>query len=198
MQAADRGLDLGHELDRRGSGADHRHLAAAEIVVVVPARGVKDAALEAVQPRELGDRRIGQGAGGGDDHLGGEVAGRGLDLPALAVVVPVGRQHLMPEAQVGRQVVAPGHLLDVGLDLGLAGEGAAPAGVLLVGERVQDAGDVAGAARVGVVAPGAAEVVGALEDHEVLDAVLLERDRHPDAGQPGAGDGDLDVSVRGV
>jgi hypothetical protein len=33
-------LDLGHELDRRSAGANHRHALAAEIVIVIPPRRV--------------------------------------------------------------------------------------------------------------------------------------------------------------
>ena len=72
--------------------------------------------------------------------LGGEASPAGLDLPALAVLVPVGGEHLVLEAQVRLETMAAHDLLDVGLDLGLAGEGLAPARVLLVGKRVQDAG----------------------------------------------------------
>jgi hypothetical protein len=38
--------------------------------------------------------------------------------------------------------------------------------------------DVAGQTGVGVVAPGAAEVVGPVQDDEIVDAGLLERDGH--------------------
>ena len=49
-------------------------------------------------------------------------------------------------------------------------------------------GHVAGAARVGVVVPGAADVVAALEHDEVVDALLLEADRHAEAGEAAADD----------
>ena len=50
--------------------------------------------------------------------------------------------------------------------------------------------DVAGAARVGVVPPGAADVLGLLQDDEVVDAGLLQLDRHAEPGEPGADDDD--------
>ena len=43
---------------------------------------------------------------------------------------------------------------------------------------------VAGAARIAVVAPGAADVVGALEDDEVLDAGLRRRMAIPSPAKP--------------
>ena len=59
--------------------------------------------------------------------------------------------------------------------------------------------DVAAAARIGVVAPGAADVAGALEEHEVLLALLPEPDRHPEARETGADDRDANVlAVSGV
>ena len=50
-------------------------------------------------------------------------------------------------------------------------------------------GHVAGAAGIRVVAPCAADVVGALEDDEVLHAVLLQPDRQPQPGEARPDDG---------
>jgi hypothetical protein len=97
-----------------------------------------------------------------------------------------------------REVMATGHVVDVGLDLGLAGEGAAPGWVLLIGVGVQDAGDVTRAPGIAVVTPGAAQVAGPLEHHEVLDPVAAQRDGHAQAGEAGARDGDLDLLGVGV
>src|SRR5690606_40002411 len=55
-------------------------------------------------------------------------------------------------------------------DVLLGGEGVPPVRVEGERERVQVGGYVAGAARVGVVAPGAADVVGPLEDEQVVEA----------------------------
>jgi hypothetical protein len=60
-------LDLWHELDRRGAGADGGDALAAEVVVVVPARGVEGLALELVQPLDGGDLRLGERAHAGHD-----------------------------------------------------------------------------------------------------------------------------------
>ena len=56
--------------------------------------------------------------------------------------------------------------------------------------------DVAGAARVGVVPPGAADVLGLLQDDEVVPAGLLELDRHAEPGEPGADDDDAGANRR--
>ena len=46
---------LGHELDRRGAGPDHRDARAAQVIVVIPARRVKAVAAKAIQTRESRD-----------------------------------------------------------------------------------------------------------------------------------------------
>jgi hypothetical protein len=52
---------------------------------------------------------------------------------------------------------------------------------------------VAGAARVGVVTPGAAEVGGPLEDQEVVDALLPEPDGGAEPAEAAADDGHAQV-----
>src|ERR1051326_8703614 len=78
-------------------------------------------------------------------------------------------------------------------DLGLRRERAAPARIGLEGEGVEVARHVAGAAGVRVVAPGSANVVRSLEDHEVMDAGLLEPDAAADPREAAARDREADV-----
>jgi hypothetical protein len=52
---------------------------------------------------------------------------------------------------------------------------------------------VAGAAGVAVVAPRAADVVGLLQDDEVLDPGLAQANGHPQPGEAAADDGHLHV-----
>ncbi len=54
-------------------------------------------------------------------------------------------------------------------------------------------GDVARAAGVGVVAPRAADVARALEDHEVVDPLLEQAHAQGEPGESGADRGDADV-----
>ena len=77
-----------------------------------------------------------------------------------------------PKRMCGMTPKRVGAAAQVVPDLGLRREGARPVGVGREGERVEVRGHVAGAAGIGVVAPRAADVVGALEHDEVLDAVL--------------------------
>src|SRR5205814_9616000 len=75
---------------------------------------------------------------------------------------------------------------------------AAPVRVEREGERVQVRGDVALAAGIAVEPPGAADVLPALEDREVVQARLLEADGHAQAGEARADDRDVDLAPRGA
>ena len=114
--------------------------------------------------------------------------GAGLDPPALRGVVPGGLQQAAAEADVRQQPVLAGDPSQVVADLGLPGEGAGPVRVGREGQRVQVRRDVAGAARIGVVPPDAADLLLALQHGEVL-AAALERVRR---GQPAEARADND------
>jgi hypothetical protein len=90
VHPADLGLDARDELDRRRAGADHRDALAGEVVVVVPLGGVERLPLEAVEAWDGGDRRLVQRASSGHEDLGADGGVRGLDPPALPLVVPNG------------------------------------------------------------------------------------------------------------
>src|SRR6185312_5071934 len=198
VQPADARLDLRHELDRRGARADDGDAAAVEREVVVPARRVEQAAGEAIEPRQARIRRLGEGADGADEHVGGEAAARGVEDPDARALVPRGGAELVSEAQVGQHAEALGAAPEVGVDLGGGRVGAAPVGVGGEAEGIEVRLHVAGAARVGVVAPDAADVVGALEDEEVLDARLPQADGEAKAAEAAAGDGNVDVAGVGL
>ena len=120
--------------------------------------------------------------------LGGELAGRGVSSRHdRSAVVPGGVEHLEAEADVAQHAVLLGASPEVGLDLGLGRVGLGPVRVGCERERVEVRRDVAAAAGVGVVAPGAADVVGPLED-DVLDVPIGEPDRGGEAGEPRADD----------
>jgi len=195
VHPADLGLDARDELDRRGAGADHGDALAGEVVVVVPLGGVEHPPLEPIKAGDGGDRRLVQRAGSGHEDLGGDGVVRGLDPPALPFVVPIGRLDLLAETDVRHDAVADGALAQVVPDLVAQREGARPVRVRGERERVQVRGHVALHARIGVLPPGAAHVVGLLEHDEVVDALLPEPDRHAEAGKAGADDRDALVLV---
>ncbi len=192
-QPGDVRLDRRHELDRRRAGPDHGHALAGQVVVVVPAGGVERRAPERLQAGDLGVARLAERAGAADQELRADRAARGLDGPALCVGVPGRSEHLGVGAQVAAQAVALGDVELVPPDLGLAGERPRPVRVGGERERVHVRRHVAGAAGVGVVAPGAAEVARGLEHHEVVLAVLEQADRDSHAGEAAADDRDADL-----
>ena len=194
VHRADLRLDARHELDRRRAGADDRDALAGEVVLVVPLGRVEDLALEAPQPADLRHGGVAQRPGRVDEQRRRPVAARRLDVPQLALVVPRRARQLVVQAQVLAEAVACGDGPQVRPDLRLARVRPRPRRVRLGRERVQVRGHVALAARIRVGLPRAADVAGPLEDHEVLDARVLQADRHPDAGEPGTDDRDPDVA----
>src|SRR6185369_8862110 len=98
------------------------------------------------------------------------------------------------QAQVRAHAEAIGAALQVGVDLRGGRVDVAPVGVGREGERVEVRLHVARAAGVRVVAPDAADVAGALEDEEVVDARLQEADGEAEAAEAAAGDGDVNVA----
>jgi hypothetical protein len=187
------GLDLRNDLDGRRARADDGHPLAAEIVAVVPPGGVEVVAGEVVEAGQRGDRGLAEAAVGADQDIGADGARRRLDDPRPGVLLPGGRNHLAVGAEVAAEVEVVGGPTQVRLDLGLGGVGAAPVRVLGEGEGVEVGRHVALAAGIGVVPPGAADVVAPLEEDEVVDAVLLEAMGQAEAGEPGADDGHSDV-----
>ena len=142
------------------------------------------------RPGSVGIARVAQRPLGGDHDVGGQLALRGLDPPQLRVVVPVGGDQLAVEADVRHHAVALGAVAQVVEDLGLRRERARPVRVRGERERVEVRGHVAAAAGIGVVAPGAADVRGALEHGEVELALLPQLDCHPEPREAGADDDD--------
>ena len=118
-----------------------------------------------------------------------------LQPPQAGVGVPVGPGRLGAEAQVGAGTDVGRAALEVVADLGLRREHSRPLGVEGEGERVEVRLDVAGAARVVVVAPGAADGVGALQDQEVVVTRLLQAVGHGQAGEARADDDDVVVGT---
>src|SRR5204862_5115381 len=99
------------------------------------------------------------------------------------------------EAAVLVKPLFAGDTTDVVVDLRLGREGRAPLGVRREAERVEVTRHVARAAGIGVVAPGAGDVVRALEDHEVVVARALQFGGDRKAGEARADDCDASVRV---
>jgi hypothetical protein len=179
VEPARLGRDLRHELDGRGTGADHGHALAAQVVVVLPQLRVEGLALEGVDAGDVRPRRAAQAAHAGDQRTGPVAAAVGhVEIPHAGDIVEGRACQRMVEADMPAHAKLVGAALQVGADFRLRREHARPVRIGRERERIQMRLHIARAARVVVVAPGAAHRVGLLEDHEIVDAVLLELDRH--------------------
>ena len=156
---------------------------------MVPAGGVEDRPFEAVDPLDVGQLRLAQRADARDEHLGGQLAGGSFSIRhSSASSSQRADGDLVAIADVRVDAVLASDPAQVLPDLGLRRERPAPVRVGRERERVQVRGHVAGAARVGVIAPGAAQLLGPLEHDEVVDALLLQADRHAQPGEARADD----------
>jgi hypothetical protein len=170
--------DLGDELHRGGAGADHGYPLAGQVDRVVgPVVGVEPLALEVVDALDAGHDRGRQHPHGGDQ----EAAAHGptvaqLKAPGVGVLVPGAGLDSDVELDVGPQVEAVGHMVEVGQGLVAGGEVLAPVPLVeqLLGERVAVgvALGVEPAAGVAVVVPGAAQPGSGLEDDHISPPLL--------------------------
>jgi hypothetical protein len=152
--------------------------------------------VEGVEAGNVGNDRIAERTGGDDQHGRDECAVRRRHVPALRPVIPRRAGDLVMEAEVRPHAELGRTALQVIPDLRLAREGVAPVRVQREGERVEMGVDVAGAAGVAVVAPGAADGIGALEHHEIVHALLTQADGEAEAAEPAPDD--HDANLRGV
>ncbi|CFE39143.1 Uncharacterised protein [Mycobacterium tuberculosis] len=155
---------------------------------MVPLGGMESGAGEFVATCDLGEGRDVQRTGPGDQELrdvftpvGGE------HVPAAFVVVPVAAIDERIELDVAAQAVLVGDPFEVAQDFVPVGKQVFPVRLGLEREGVQVRRDVARAAGVGVVAPGAADVVGFLQYDEV-HSLLLQCDGHAQTGESGSDD----------
>ncbi len=191
VELPDVGRDLGNELHRAGRAADHRHRLAGEVVVLVPAGRVEDGAAERVETGDVGGHWGAEHAERAHDDLGFDLLTR-VDgqAPDGAVVVPARGLHLGAQPQVGFESESLHALLEVDLDLGLAGVRACPRRVRRERERIEMGLDVALRAGVAVVPPGAADARCLLQDHEVVVTRLEQPHPRADPARAGADDRD--------
>ena len=111
--------------------------------------------------------------------------------PAARGIVPAGIDHLRAEIDVRVQALLHRDAALVVGDLRLRAEAARPVEVLRERQGVQVAGHVARRTRVGVVAPGPADLVAAVDDPEILDALAQQVGSGGEAGEARADDQDV-------
>ena len=193
-QPIDLRRDRRNHLNTAGACADDHDLLAGQRYIVLPARGVHDLAGECVHAGEVRRGRLDEPAHR-RNHCARGVYGPVVSrqVPESTVVVEGGVRDAHAEMQVFVQAVFLGTVLDIGLDFRRTGIGRRPVRVLLEGVGIQMRGHVAGTTRVGVVTPGAADIVCPLENDEIGDALGLETDPRVDTRKPGADDDNVAV-----
>ena len=120
-----------------------------------------------------------------DYRVGGEGVGAAILAPDIhppdqSLLVPHRRGHFLVEADLVAQTGTVGIALDIGLDLVALGEEMVPVGVVVERVGIEVVGRVHANAGIGILVPGAANLVVLLDDGEG-DAGFLELDAHADA-----------------
>jgi len=191
--------DLRHELDRARAGADHGDALAFERIRVIPLLRVERAAAEILDARNRRQRGARQAAHAGHQHARRQpLAVRERQTPALRALVVFGALQFVVHPQMRADPEALHAVFEIRADLGLRREHARPARVRRERERVDVRLHVAGAPGIVVVAPRAADRGRLLEHDEIRDARLPQANGHPEPGEAGADDGDVDGFVRAV
>jgi hypothetical protein len=188
--------DQRNRLDSRRPRADHRHALAAEVDVLVrPAAGEIDLALEPLGPRDVRDLWLRQTAGGHHVVTAANVlVGLRAQLPALDRRIPASSRHARTKIDVAAQIVALGDELDVAQDLRLGrvllGPGPGVLQLRIEAVRVVGGRNIAARPRIAIPVPGASDVVGGLE-HAGREAKLPQAVQHVEPGKSGADDDDI-------
>ncbi len=111
------------------------------------------------------------------------------DPPHVVFFVPAGALDGRVEPDVATHVVLVRDVVGVLLDLGPGGEQPVPVRVGLEEIRIRGGGgDVDGQPGIVVDVPGAAQIVLAIQNGEVVESEALELDRRADSSETGAHD----------
>src|SRR5713101_4578321 len=155
---------------------------------------MKRGAFETLDARELRITRHVQGAHPGDQHAGANahsVARR--CVPDSCGFIPNRISKASTEAQMRREPVTLDTALQVIVDLLLARIHARPIGRRYEREGIEMRRDVAGAAGITIVPPGAADVFALFDDEKGAQTGFNKLDAHANPGKPGADDQDVDI-----
>ncbi len=196
VQLGDARLQLGDELDRRRTRPDDRDARAGEVGVVVPAGRVEHRAGELGEALDVGQLRVRDQPGRADQHVRGELPGRRRDPPAGVRGVPAGGEHVGIEADVVEQAGRASQAPCVVLHLVAGRVEVAPVRVGHGTQLVQRRRRVDADPRVGVVAPHPADVVGPLQQDEVVHTPPQQGQAHGESGEPRTHDGDPRMTGR--
>ena len=200
VQRCHRVRQRGRDLHTRGAGPDHRDALAGDVVGVVPGVGPQHISAEVREPVDV-DLGFGVDvtADRTDDEPGGDLRTVAeFQTPQRLRVVPHLPGDLATRAQVWVEPELAGGVAQIPVDLGPRRKEAGPLDVRGEGELVPQRRDVDGQTGIVVVAPRPAEVVAALEDHEICDAPSPQQMPARDTAGPASDDGDVEVGVSHV
>lgn len=125
MQLPDFVGDLRDELNGAGRDANNPDPLSTQIMLVIPARGMKVGPLEILDARNLGPHQIVKHAQRAHDHVRLDLLTRvGDHFPARLLVLPAGGSHGGLELNMAPDVVFVRAMIEVGENLGLPSEGA--------------------------------------------------------------------------
>ena len=178
------------DLHTAGTRPNDRYPLAASVVAVIPRVGTQDGAGEVIDSVDV------------DSGLGVDIATDRTDhesrrhrrlvfdrqTPDAGGVVPLLLDDFGVGLQMAVQAEPMGGIAQIAVKLRARGEQPGPVGVGCERQLVPQRRNVDGQARVVVVAPRAAEVVAAFQDHEIRDAPLAQQMRRGDPAGPGADD----------
>src|SRR6516162_6511349 len=149
---------------------------------------------ERLQPGDLRIAKYSQESGRGDEHVERFFAVGGGELPLPVVISST--DDIAPEPNVGAYASFLGHLPEIRLYLWTRRQHVRPIGVWPKRVGVVPRRDIAGKPGIRVIAPGASDVVGFLENRERVDAGVLQLDRHAQARHARANYRDLQCTLR--
>ena len=164
-----------------GAGADNADTPAVQWDVVVPAGCVKHIACEVIQAIKVGIDGVVQHTGSGYDDIDHvQFLLAALEMPIAVLVASL--RDLSVEFYEAFDVEFFCYCSKIGQYFCAGGETVAPFRIGLKGVAVHVRRHIAAQARIGIVAPGAAQTVSFFIDGEIRDAGILELDGSQNAG----------------
>ena len=167
--------ELWDDLNRTGTIADHGDALIAGIKIVVPTGRVEGGAAEGVDSLNRGQGGATELAHRADEKVAVDCLARvGRDGPMGAFFVPACRGDGGPKSNMGLDRKPFAAVAEILKDFGLGCVFARPVGFECEGERIEHGGDIAAATGIGIVEPGAAEVVGLFQDRQRVETRFFE------------------------
>src|SRR6266852_219859 len=185
---------LRDDLDGAGAGANDGDIFSGEVHAVIPGGGMKLGSRKALEARQFRVARDVQRAHAGDKHASANAHFVSCRcVPDSFGFIPNGISKAGVEAQIRSKPVMLNAALQVVVDFLLARIHARPIGRRFEREGIEMRRDVAGAAGITIVPPGAADIFALFDDEKGAETGFNKLDAHANPGKPGADDQDVDI-----